>query len=204
MTLTPRRPAGGAPAVRICLAASGAAGVAWIVTRALAGAGTAQRDGRAPRAIMLRAVRGAGMNDHFLRAVSAIAPSVDRTAYRLTGGRMLLMPALLPSLMLTTTGRRSGRPRQVPLLCRPEDDGTLLIVASNCGRPHHPAWSDNLLAEPRATVTRFGRTTNVTAVLLDGPERTAAWEAMARLWPAYEKYAGKCTRHLRVFRLVPT
>lgn len=203
MTLTPRGPTGGPSAVRICLAAGGAAGAGWVLTRALFGTGTARRHGLALRGIALRAVKGAGMNDHFLRAVSAVAPVVDRTVHRLTGGRILLMPALLPSLMLTTTGRVTGRPRQVPLLCRPEDDGTLLVVASNCGRPHHPAWSDNLLADPRATAARFGRTVAVTAVLLDEPERTAVWDTMVDLWPPYAKYAGNCTRPIRIFRLVP-
>ncbi|MFJ2813248.1 nitroreductase/quinone reductase family protein [Streptomyces sp. NPDC091279] len=158
----------------------------------------AGRDGLA-----LRAIKKAGANERFLRVLAAVAPHVDRTAHRLTGGRLLIMPALLPSLMLTTTGSVSGRPRQVPLLCRPEADGSYLVVASNSGRPEHPAWSRNLLAEPRATITRSGRTRTVTAALLEGAERSAAWDTMVTFWPPYARYARRSARRLRIFRLVP-
>ncbi|MEV4502138.1 SDR family NAD(P)-dependent oxidoreductase [Streptomyces klenkii] len=166
--------------------------------RKVAAAGLAQCEGLA-----LRAIKKADANACFLRAMSTIAPSVDRAAHRLTGGRVLLMPALLPSLMLTTTGSISGRPRRVPLLCHPEADGSYLVVASNSGKPHHPAWSRNLLTTPQAAVTRFGRTVKVTATLLDGSERTAAWEHMVKFWPPYEGYARSSGRNLRIFRLVP-
>ncbi len=164
----------------------------------VAAAGVAKCEG-----VALRAIKKADANTYFLRAMSTIAPTVDRAAHRLTGGRVLVMPALLPSLMLTTTGSVSGRPRQVPLLCHPEEDGSYLIVASNSGKPHHPAWSRNLLTTPQAAVTRFGRTVKVTATLLDGSERTAAWDHMVKFWPPYEGYARSSGRNLRIFRLVP-
>ncbi|RKN77566.1 SDR family NAD(P)-dependent oxidoreductase [Streptomyces klenkii] len=164
----------------------------------VAAAGVAKCEGLA-----LRAIKKADANTYFLRAMSTIAPSVDRAAHRLTGGRVLVMPALLPSLMLTTTGSVSGRPRQVPLLCHPEADGSYLIVASNSGKPHHPAWSRNLLTTPQAAITRFGRTVKVTATLLDGSERTAAWDHMVKFWPPYEGYARSSGRNLRIFRLAP-
>ncbi|MDH6128329.1 SDR family NAD(P)-dependent oxidoreductase [Kitasatospora sp. GP82] len=158
--------------------------------------GTANAD-----SIALRALKKAGHNARFVRAMSVIAPGIDRTAHRLTGGRKLLMPLMLPSLMLTTTGRVSGRPHQVPLLCHHEADGSLLVVDSNFGRPHHPAWSHNLLATPHAAVTRGGRTFTATASLLEGPDRSHAWDHLVEVWPPYESFAQRSGRHLRIFRL---
>ncbi|MEU7428603.1 SDR family NAD(P)-dependent oxidoreductase [Streptomyces sp. NPDC040750] len=153
--------------------------------------------------LALRALKRAGANARFVSVMSPIAPSIDRATHRLTGGRALLMPARLPSLMLTTIGKVTGRPRQVPLLCHSEPDGSFLVVASNFGRSNHPAWSSNLLATPRATVTRAGRSLPVTATLLEGRERTFAWEQLTKLWPPYDTYARRSGRELKVFRLTP-
>jgi deazaflavin-dependent oxidoreductase (nitroreductase family) len=153
--------------------------------------------------LALRALKKAGANARFVAVMATVAPSIDRAAHRITGGRTLLVPALLPSVMLTTTGKITGRPRQVPLLCHDEPDGSLLVVASNFGKSHHPAWSSNLLATSRATITRAGRSQPVTAALLEGPERTLAWRALTQIWPPYEKYAERSGRQLRIFRLTP-
>jgi deazaflavin-dependent oxidoreductase (nitroreductase family) len=153
--------------------------------------------------IIARALKKAGGNAHFVRVMSYVAPDIDRAAHRLSGGRMLLMPATLPSLMLTTTGRRSGQPRQTPLLCHLEADGSHLVVDTNFGRPPRPAWSHNLLATPQASVTRRGRTRPVTATLLEGTERAAAWDHLVEIWPAYVSFAQRSGRRLRIFRLTP-
>ncbi|MGI5479291.1 SDR family NAD(P)-dependent oxidoreductase [Streptomyces lavendofoliae] len=153
--------------------------------------------------LVLRALKKAGANETFVRAMATVAPSIDRATHRLTGGRTLLMPGPLPSLMLTTTGRRSGRPHHVPLLCHRDPDGSYLIVDSNFGRPQRPAWSHNLLATPHAAVTHNGRTANITATLLDGPHRDLAWKQLVDIWPPYESYALRAGRQLRIFRLSP-
>ncbi|MFI9586343.1 SDR family NAD(P)-dependent oxidoreductase [Streptomyces sp. NPDC052236] len=153
--------------------------------------------------IALRVLKKAGENVRFVRVMSHVAPGIDRAAHRLSGGRMLLMPAMLPSLMLTTTGRLSGQPRQTPLLCHLEADGSYLVVDSNFGRTHHPAWSHNLQATPRASITRRGHTQPVNATLLEGSERTAAWDHLVQVWPAYVSFAQRSGRCLRVFRLTP-
>jgi deazaflavin-dependent oxidoreductase (nitroreductase family) len=153
--------------------------------------------------LIARALKKAGGNAHFVRVMSHIAPGVDRAAHRLSGGRMLLMPATLPSLMLTTIGRRSGQPRQTPLLCHLEADGSYLVVDTNFGRPPVPAWSHNLIATPRASVTRRGSTLPVTATLLEGTERAAAWDHLVEVWPAYVSFAQRSERRLRIFRLAP-
>ena len=132
-----------------------------------------------------------------------IIPPLDRRLHRLTGGRFLLSQVLVPSLLLTTTGAISGRPRQAPLACLPEEEGTWLVVGSNFGREKHPAWTGNLMKHPAADVTFHGRTVPVTARLLDDAERQEVWPRLRKVWPVYDRYVERTDRKLRIFRLTP-
>lgn len=140
----------------------------------------------------------------FAPAAKHVVPSVDRAMNRLTGGRFVLSSLLLPSLVLTATGARSGQPRTTPLATMPEDDGSWVVVGSNFGQTAHPAWTANLLANPDATITYRGRTVPVRAHLLEGEERERMWARVTRLWPTYNRYVELSGgREIRVFRLVP-
>jgi deazaflavin-dependent oxidoreductase (nitroreductase family) len=132
-----------------------------------------------------------------------VVPPVDRLLARLTGGRVVLSGGMVPSLVLGTTGAKSGQRRTTPLACLPEDDGSFLVVGSNFGREAHPAWTANLKANPEATVTYKGRTTPVTATLLDAGQKAAVWPRLTEVWPNYDRYTEVSGRDLRVFRLVP-
>ena len=132
-----------------------------------------------------------------------VVPPVDRLLSRLSGGRVVLSGTLVPSLVLETTGARSGQRRTTPLACLPEDDGSFLVVGSNFGRERHPAWTANLQADPEATVTHRGRTVPVRAQLLDPEQKAAVWPRLTALWPNYDRYTEVSGRDLRVFRLVP-
>ncbi len=132
-----------------------------------------------------------------------VVPPVDRLLSRITGGRVVLSGSMVPSLVLGTTGAKSGQHRTTPLACLPEEDGTFLVVGSNFGREKHPAWTANLRAHPEATVTYKGRTTPVTASLLDADEKAAVWPRLTAVWPNYDRYTEVSGRDLRVFRLVP-
>ncbi len=139
----------------------------------------------------------------FARVGPKVVPPVDKVLHRLTGGRVLLSRALLPGLVLTTTGRRSGQPRPSPLMCVPEPGGTFLVVGSNFGQDAHPAWTGNLLAEPRASVSYDRRDIPVTAELLEGEARDQAWARALEVWPTFTSYQARVDRRLRVFRLHP-
>jgi len=149
-----------------------------------------------------RAVQKVAGTKAFATVGSKIFPPLDRLAGRLTGGRVILSQSLVPSLMLTTTGRKSGQPRSSPLATLPTDDG-YLVVGSNFGKDNHPAWTGNLLAEPKATVVFKGETVPVIARLLDAEEKRAVWPELLRLWPNYDRYRERSGRDLRVFLLVP-
>jgi deazaflavin-dependent oxidoreductase (nitroreductase family) len=129
-------------------------------------------------------------------------PPVDRTVHRLTGGRFALSTIVVPSLILTTVGARSGLTRQTPLATHPEG-GSWYVVGSNFGRPHHPAWTHNLLARPDAVVTHAGRTVPVRAHHLDEAQKAAVWPRLVARWPNYDRYAEAAGRELWVFRLDP-
>jgi deazaflavin-dependent oxidoreductase (nitroreductase family) len=128
------------------------------------------------------------------------AVPLDRLLGRLTRGRLQALG--MPSLLLTTTGRKSGLPRTQPLLYIP-DRGGYVVVAANWGQPRHPGWSLNLLHDPRATVTLQGVRIPVHAVLATGTERERLWRLAVGLWPGYDAYAARSGRHIRLFRLEP-
>ncbi|SMQ17056.1 deazaflavin-dependent oxidoreductase, nitroreductase family [Streptomyces sp. Ag82_O1-12] len=150
-----------------------------------------------------RVVQKVSSTRGFARVAPHVVPVLDRAVHRLTRGKVLLSAQLLPGVVLTSTGARSGLPRRTPLACMPEGDGRgWILVGSNFGRPGHPAWSHNLLAHPDAEISWKGRDVPVTARLLAGEERAAAWQALLRFWPPYAAYQARVEREIRVFRLV--
>ncbi|WP_030849613.1 nitroreductase family deazaflavin-dependent oxidoreductase [Streptomyces sp. NRRL S-475] len=150
-----------------------------------------------------RVVQKVSSTRGFARVAPHVVPALDRAVHRLTRGRVLLSAQLLPGVVLTSTGARSGLPRRTPLACMPEDAGRCwILVGSNFGRPGHPAWSHNLLAHPDAEISWKGRDVPVTARLLAGEERAAVWQALLRFWPPYAAYQARVEREIRVFRLV--
>jgi deazaflavin-dependent oxidoreductase (nitroreductase family) len=132
-----------------------------------------------------------------------VLPPIDKFVNRITGGRVLIAAALLPSLVLTTTGAKSGEPRKAPLACLPQEDGSFLVVGSNFGQAKHPAWSGNLIKTPEATVLYQRRTFPVTAHLLTDEEKAEVWPELTKAWPTFDRYVEVSGRNLRVFRLTP-
>ncbi|MBW8792771.1 MAG: nitroreductase family deazaflavin-dependent oxidoreductase [Streptomyces sp.] len=136
----------------------------------------------------------------FAKVAPHVVPALDRAVHRLSGGRVLLSAQMLPGVILTSTGARSGRPRRTPLACMPEGDGWLL-VGSNFGRTGHPAWTYNLLGRPDAEISWKGRDIPVIARLLEGPEREDAWRRLLVFWPPYAAYQNRVARQIRIFHL---
>jgi F420H(2)-dependent quinone reductase len=122
---------------------------------------------------------------------------VHRGVYRLTGGRVGGQIGKLPILLLTTIGRKSGRPRTQPLAYTRAGDG-YAVIASKGGAPRHPLWYLNLRVNPLAEV-RVGRETRkVRARDAQGEERERLWRALADLYPGYDRYAHKTSRQIPV------
>jgi deazaflavin-dependent oxidoreductase (nitroreductase family) len=139
--------------------------------------------------------------DWFARHAPGLMPRLDRLVHRLTGGRMMLSNGMLPVILLTTTGAKSGLPRESPLAAVPLH-GHHYIVGSNFGGESHPSWSYNLVASPRATMSLKGAVREVEAHLLTPEQREHVWPELTRVWPPFDTYVERSGRDLRVFRLV--
>ncbi|MFD7167003.1 nitroreductase family deazaflavin-dependent oxidoreductase [Streptomyces violascens] len=138
----------------------------------------------------------------FARIAPHVVPAMDRAVHRLTRGRVILSAQMLPGVILTARGAKSGLPRTTPLACMPEDGSdTWILIGSNFGREGHPAWTGNLLAHPDAEISWKGRDIAVRARLLQGEERAEAWRAALNFWPPYAIYQSRIEREIRLFRL---
>ena len=100
-------------------------------------------------------------------------------------------------LLLTTTGRKTGKPSTTPLIFDFDGDNPV-IVASKGGAPEHPGWYRNLQKHPEAEVQIKGDTFRVRARDADGAERDRLWEQMNRMWPHYAEYQTKTDREIPV------
>jgi deazaflavin-dependent oxidoreductase (nitroreductase family) len=106
-------------------------------------------------------------------------------------------PGLLPCLLLTTRGRRSGQEQPLPLIYGKSNTG-YVIVASKGGAPTHPGWYHNLVAEPRVGVQVGVESFRANARTATGAERTKLWDEMAVVYPPYIEYQQKTEREIPV------
>ncbi|MFF7448379.1 MULTISPECIES: nitroreductase/quinone reductase family protein [unclassified Streptomyces] len=151
-----------------------------------------------------RAVQRISSTRGFAKVAPHVIPALDRAVHRLTRGRVILSAQMLPGVILSSTGARSGLVRRTPLACMPEEDGrSWILIGSNFGRTDHPAWTHNLLAHPDAEISWKGRDVPVRARLLEGAERAAVWDRLLVFWPPYAAYQQRVAREIRVFRIVP-
>jgi deazaflavin-dependent oxidoreductase (nitroreductase family) len=121
---------------------------------------------------------------------------VDR--YRQTGGEEghEWRPGVY-TLILTTTGRRSGQPRPTPLIYGVHD-GDYLVVASKGGSDEPPAWYRNLTENPEVEVQVAGERFPARARTAGPDEKPGLWREMAAIWPAYDDYQQRTARAIPV------
>ena len=106
------------------------------------------------------------------------------------------------TLLLTTTGRRSGEPRTTPLIYQPYGDA-YLIVASKGGAPEPPGWYLNLQQEPEVEIQVKDRTFRARARTANPDEKPDMWRTMTATWPDYDAYQTKTDREIPVVVLEP-
>jgi deazaflavin-dependent oxidoreductase (nitroreductase family) len=149
----------------------------------------------------LRALARAVGTKPWLMRTAGFVVWADKKLHRAFGGRVSLVAlAGLPSLRLTTTGRKSGLPRSTNLLYFPHGDD-LVLTASNWGRPNDPAWALNLRANPKCRVALAGKPADVVARELYGEEYDAVWRELLEFWPGYAMEQKEAGRPLPVFLL---
>ncbi len=96
-------------------------------------------------------------------------------------------PGLLPSLLLATTGRKSGNTLTLPLIYG-EADGNYIVIASKGGAPAHPSWFFNLEANPNVSLMVGEKKCDATARVATGGERATIWAMMEKIYPPYNDY----------------
>jgi deazaflavin-dependent oxidoreductase (nitroreductase family) len=131
------------------------------------------------------------------RNAMKVLGTIHRWLYRVSGGKWGRTFFGAPILLLTTTGRRTGRPRTWPLTYLPEGDH-FIVIASNGGQPNHPAWYLNLRANPQVSVQLGDRTRVMTAQKAEGDERVRLWSRVVDEYPAYAEYQQKTDRQIPV------
>jgi deazaflavin-dependent oxidoreductase (nitroreductase family) len=133
------------------------------------------------------------------RCIRAMVPFDQRVLKATNGKYTLFGPISMRELLLTTTGRKTGRPRRSALSFLRDGD-RLLILGSNFGDDKHPAWSSNLLADPAATAAIGGTEVPVTAELVTGDDREQGLQRFFE-YPMYRAYRRRTDRELRLFAL---
>lgn len=117
--------------------------------------------------------------------------------YRSTGGRVGGTFRGAPVMLLTTRGRRSGRPRTTPVLYVHDGD-SYVTVASNAGRDASPSWWKNLQQQPEASIQVKREQIQVRARKASPEEKSRLWPLLVKVYPTYGSYQRKTKRVIPV------
>jgi deazaflavin-dependent oxidoreductase (nitroreductase family) len=129
---------------------------------------------------------------------------VHETVFRASDGRLLGRLAGMPVVMLTTTGRKSGKPRTTMLTSPVQEGHQVVLVASYGGDDRHPAWFLNLRDDPDVEVTMLGRRRTMRARIASAHEKAALWPRVTAAYRGYEGYQRRTGRDIPVVILEPT
>lgn len=121
--------------------------------------------------------------------------------FRANGGRVGGPFQGAPMILVHHIGARTGSVRVSPLRCFPQDDGSLLVIASKGGAPTNPDWFHNVRANPRFDVEVGTETFTVDAAVLGTEERDAVWPALVAEAPGFGIYQDRADRLIPVVRL---
>ncbi|MDM4139299.1 MULTISPECIES: nitroreductase/quinone reductase family protein [Mycobacterium] len=152
--------------------------------------------------LYLRVMRRVGHYHWFSLLMKHAGSRVDRALIRASRGRLSLGGPHMPTMLLTTRGRRSGKERTVPLFFV-RDGKNLVAVCENFGLEATSSWPRNLLADPKARIEINGATTNYLARPATEEEVAHNMPRLNQMWPAHDTYLQRSgTRHVIVFEPV--
>ncbi len=136
------------------------------------------------------------------RVAMRTAGGVHAAVLRASGGRVAGEAGNLPVLLLTTTGRKTGKARTTPLVfVRDGDD--LVVVASNGGMDWFPAWWLNLQQQPAGLIEIGREHRAVTATKADPERRARLWPEFTAAYPGYLRYEARTAREIPLVILRP-
>ena len=137
-----------------------------------------------------------------VRSATKYLGALHRLLYRTSGGRIGGRLWDLPVVLLTTTGRKSGKQRTVPL-CSLRDGADVVVIASYGGLDQPPAWWLNLEANPHAELLAGRERRTVTARNAGSEERARLWAEITSRAPGYLEYERRTDREIPVVILQP-
>lgn len=105
---------------------------------------------------------------------------------------------MLTTLLLTTTGRKSGKQLIIPLIYRPIGDGSYCVIASKGGAPSHPAWYLNMEANPEIHLKVINNEFKAMGRVAEGDEREKLWSLMVDYYAPYTDYQASTERRIPV------
>ena len=136
-------------------------------------------------------------------AVARFWTGMHEAVFRASNGLMFNRFFGMPVVMLTTTGRKSGRPRTTMLTSPVQDGDRLVLVASYGGDDRHPAWFLNLRDNPQVEVMMDGRTRRMRARVASREEKAALWPRITAAYWAYAQYQQQTARDIPLVILEP-
>ena len=140
--------------------------------------------------------------DSIVRVLLRVMPPIDRWLLRVSNGRFGSAPG--HTLLLATTGARSGQRRETPLFFV-RDGKRLVLIASKGGSQSHPDWYRNLRAHPECEVVLDGASRSYRSHDAAGSERERLWRLACEAYAGYEAYAERARpREIPVVVLEPT
>jgi len=140
------------------------------------------------------------MSDYEASPYDWVADHVE--LYERTGGKEGGEFNGVPCVILTTTGRKTGKQRKTPLVRVPHDDGHL-VVASMGGQPTHPVWYLNVVANPDVRLQDGAAVHDYTARVAGDDEHDELWAVAVAVYPDYADYQERCERRIPVVVLEP-
>ncbi|MET0839262.1 MAG: nitroreductase family deazaflavin-dependent oxidoreductase [Marmoricola sp.] len=150
-----------------------------------------------------------GLDGEFARKVIKLMSAVNVRVYRLTRGRIggtwrvgAGWKDPVPICLLEHRGRKTGKLRTSPLVYL-RDGESVVVVASQAGRPHHPLWYRNIEADPQVTVQIRGDRLAMRAHTADADERARLWPLLVDLYRDYDSYQSWTDREIPVVVLDP-
>jgi deazaflavin-dependent oxidoreductase (nitroreductase family) len=150
-----------------------------------------------------------GLDSDLTRRIIKVMANANVWLYRRTGGRIggtwrvgAAFRNPVPICLLEHRGRKTGKLRTTPLVYL-EDGERIIVVASQAGRPEHPMWYLNLLADPDVTVQVGSRRRRMHARVADEAERALLWPGLVDLYADYDSYQSWTDRVIPVVVLDP-
>jgi len=142
--------------------------------------------------------------EKLVRIGARLFGTLNAVVYKMSSGRLMNKgPANKPICLVTMTGRKTGKKRDIPLMHVPDGEQKIL-VASLGGISKNPVWYYNLKATPDITITADGITRPYRAREVGSEEKASLWPLIVEAYPPYDEYQARTDRNIPVFVCDPT